>query len=124
MVKLQDGSMVLASQLLSGAGEDDDGNPIKFEKNENALVPTYKAEADMNDGSGRKKVYTFDIVDTQVRVSVSTVEPESESEGDKDKDKPDKPKETGTINLETEPPTTEARVIKTNPSVMENKKTF
>jgi hypothetical protein len=71
MVKIEDGTLIQASQLISGAGEDDNGNPLKFERNENALMPTYKAESDLNDGTGRRKVYSFDIIDTQVRVNQS-----------------------------------------------------
>lgn len=105
MVKVQDGSLITVNDLLSGA-EDDHGNKLTFVKNESAFIPTFKAESIMSDGSGRKRIFSFDLVDTPVRVSVSTVEPEPEEQqpptDDKDKDK-DKP--TGTA--------TEARVVKT-----------
>lgn len=74
MMILQDTDFVLASQLLGGHGKDDNGNPIKFKQIEGAILPTYQAEADMNDGTGRRKIYTFDIPDTPVRVAVRIVE--------------------------------------------------
>lgn len=125
MVKLEDGSMVLASQLLGGDGQDDDGKSLKFKSNDDATVPVYTAEAPMRDGSNRKKIYSFDLGNTQVRVSVSTVEPEPE---EKDKSKKEKEKEgedeeaasKKSASLESEgfrtsTPATEARVVKTSP---------
>lgn len=88
MVKVQDGSLIYAGQLLGGEGQDDDGHSLKFKSNEDANVPVYTAEAPMRDGSGRKKIYSFDLGTTQVKVSVSTVEPEPE-----EKEKPKKEKE-------------------------------
>lgn len=103
MVKVQDGSLITVNDLLSGA-EDDHGNKLTFVKNESAFIPTFKAESIMNDGSGRKRIFSFDLVDTPVRVSVSTVEPEPEEPATDDKDK-DKDKPTAS---------TEARVVKTD----------
>lgn len=135
MVKLEDGSVVLASQLISGTGEDDNGKPVKFEKNEESIIPTYRAEADLNDGTGRKKVYSFDIADTPVRVSVSVVEPEKDKKPQVESESGDN-NDNKTADLNKEKPltvndTTEARVIKTevppqqkHPSIMANKKDF
>jgi hypothetical protein len=108
MVKIQDGSLITVNDLLSGA-EDDDGNKLTFVKNESAFIPTFKAESIMGDGSGRKKIYSFDLVDTPVRVSVSTVEPEPEPESeepatdDKDKDKPKAATEARIVNTDIPP---------------------
>jgi hypothetical protein len=76
MVKIQDGSLVSASELIDGRAEDDDGKPLKFEQVKDANVPTYKAVSEMSDGSGRVRNYSFSIVDTNVRVGMSVTEPE------------------------------------------------
>lgn len=108
MVKLEDGSMVFAGQLLNGEGQDDEGKSLKFKSKDDVAgsVPLYTAEAPMKDGSGRKKIYSFDLGTTQVRVSVSTVEPEEKEKSKKDKE-----------DEEDEGPkaATEARVVKTPP---------
>lgn len=124
MVKLQDGSLVFADQLLAGAGEDDNGNPIKFKEVKDAPIPTYTAEADMNDGSGRKKNYTFGFSNTQVRVGVTIIESESgqtqagglkasqqETDPNSDQEKKE-PEQPPTASLKANPQT-EARVIRT-----------
>ena len=101
MVKLEDGSMVLASQLISGAGEDDNGKKIKFDRNQQSEIPTYKAEAPLNDGTGRKKIYSFDIADTPVRVSVAVVNPEEQQQQQQQQE-------------QAQPQMTEAKVVKTD----------
>jgi hypothetical protein len=72
MVKIQDGQLIVGSKALSGEAEDDDGKPLKFEAVQGALVPTWAAKANMNDGSGRVRFYSFGLEDTNVRVSVIT----------------------------------------------------
>lgn len=72
MVKIQDGQLIVGSKALSGEAEDDEGKPLKFEAVEGALVPTWAAKANMNDGSGRVRFYSFGLEDTNVRVSVIT----------------------------------------------------
>lgn len=120
MVKLEDGSMVYAGQLLGGECQDDEGHSLKFKANEDAAVPFYRAEAPMKDGSGRKKIYTFDLGTTQVRVSVSTVEPEEKEKEDKEKKEKEggENEETGSkksVESEGLRATTEARIVKTTP---------
>lgn len=116
MVKLEDGSMVFAGQLLGGEGQDDDGHSLKFKANEDATVPYYKAEAPMRDGSGRKKVYTFDLGTTQVRVSVSTVEPEEKDKPKKEgEDKDEETASKKSVQSEGLTATTEAKIVKTPP---------
>ena len=86
MVKVQDGQLILGGQALSGAAEDDEGKPIKFEAVEGAVIPAYQAKVDMKDGSGRAKFYSFSLADTNVRISVVTKTPEemkAEEEGSK-----------------------------------------
>lgn len=107
MVKLQDGSLVPASQLIGGEGEDDEGNQLKFKQTRTATVPTYTAESDLNDGTGRKKVYVFDLFDTPVRVDVRVVEPETEVTASEQQEEP-KPEQEGNNK-----PKTEAKVVTT-----------
>ena len=78
MVKIQDGSLVPASELLSGAGEDDEGNKLEFKSVKEASIPTYRVERKMDDGTGRTRVYQFSFDDTNVTVHQSFIEPESE----------------------------------------------
>lgn len=116
MVKLEDGSMIFAGQLLAGEGEDDDGHSLKFKNKDDGAY--YNAEAPMRDGSGRKKIYSFDLGTTQVRVSVSTVEPEpEEKEKEKKEKEEDEGEETKSKKLEENvnlKPATEAKVIRTS----------
>jgi hypothetical protein len=79
MVKIQDGSLVPASELIEGRAEDDDGKPLKFEQVKDANVPTYKAVSEMSDGSGRVRNYSFSIVDTNVRVGMAVTEKKEEA---------------------------------------------
>lgn len=116
MVKLEDGAMVTMAQLVSGETTDDDGDALKFKKNETeAGLPTFTAKAKMNDGSNRWKQYTVDLTDTLVRVAVTIQEssqevepspPDKPKEEEKDKDK-DKDK------AKAKEKETEARIIKT-----------
>ena len=78
MVKVQDGQQILGSQALGGGAEDDEGKPLKFEQVQTGTggVPTWTAKANMNDGSGRTRFYTFGLADTNVRVSIITKTPE------------------------------------------------
>lgn len=98
MVKLQDGSLVIASRLLSGEAEDQDGNKLDF-KAEQDKPEFYKAEHDVTDGSGRKNVYSFDIGETLVKVSVATIQ----ADKDKDKDKLEQQKTKASQQVEPEP---------------------
>jgi hypothetical protein len=91
MVQIQDGSLVPASQLLSGEGEDPDSESgkLKFEQVKGTAFPTYRAKSKMNDGSGRNRVYTFSLEDTNVVVHVAqtTEEEEKAEQGDKGENK-------------------------------------
>ena len=78
MVKLQDGSMVPASELLNGSAEDEEGNQLKFTEVKGATYPTYESKSKMKDGSNRMRTYTFSLDETLVKVSVSQVEEEEE----------------------------------------------
>jgi hypothetical protein len=80
LVKLQDGSTVLASTLLSGDAQDDEGNPLRFEQVQGAPFPTWSTTKQMGDGSGRTKVYSFGLENTNVRVSVSIITPEQQKQ--------------------------------------------
>ena len=116
MVKLQDGSLVPASQLIGGEGEDDEGNQLKFIQSRTAGVPTYTAQSDINDGTGRKKVYIFDLFDTPVRVDVRVLEPEPEVTVSEQKQEP-KPEEG---EGGKDKPKTEAKVVTTPAAVKSN----
>jgi hypothetical protein len=87
MVQIQDGSLVPASQLLSGEGEDPDteSGKLKFEQVKGTVFPTYRAKSKMNDGSGRKRTYTFSLEDTNVVVHVAQTTEEEEEQQNKDK---------------------------------------
>lgn len=76
VVKIEDGSLVPAQELLSGAAQDPDGKPLKFTEVKDAPMPTYTAKSKMDDGSGRTRVYTFSIENTNVRVSMGLLEEE------------------------------------------------
>ena len=76
VVKIEDGSLVPAQELLSGAAQDPDGKALKFTEVKDAPMPTYTAKSKMDDGSGRTRVYTFSIENTNVRVSMGLVEEE------------------------------------------------
>jgi hypothetical protein len=79
VVKVEDGSLVPAQELLSGAAQDPDGKALKFTEVKDAPMPTYTAKSKMDDGSGRTRVYTFSIENTNVRVSMGLVEEEGQS---------------------------------------------
>ena len=79
VVKVEDGSLVPAQELLSGAAQDPDGKALKFTEVKDAPMPTYQAKSKMDDGSGRTRVYTFSIENTNVRVSMGLVEEEGQS---------------------------------------------
>jgi hypothetical protein len=90
MVQIQDGSLVPASQLLSGEGEDPDSETgkLKFEQVKGTAFPTYRAKSKMNDGSGRNRTYTFSLEETNVVVHVAqTTEEEKAEQGDKGENK-------------------------------------
>ena len=122
MVKLEDGSLVYAGQLLSGECQDDDGKALKFKVNDgDQTVPFYRAEVPMRDGSGRKKIYSFDLGTTQVRVSVSTVEEEKdkskkEKEGEENSGDEEVTATKKSAESEGLRATTEAKIVKTTPT--------
>jgi hypothetical protein len=80
MVKIEDGALISAAKLLSGEGQDDSGNPLKFEESRNSpstvggvAIPSYYAIAPLaSDADNRLKMYTFSLEDTLVKVSVAT----------------------------------------------------
>jgi hypothetical protein len=79
MVKIEDGSTIALSRLLNGEGQDDAGNPIRFEESTTQSpvvggvgIPSYQATAPLaGDAEGRLKLYTFSLEDTLVKVSVA-----------------------------------------------------
>jgi hypothetical protein len=80
MVKVHDGSLVPASELLSGAAEDDEGNKLEFKDVKNAAFPTYECKTKVPDDSGRTRVYRFSFEDTNVTVHMSILEPGAEGQ--------------------------------------------
>jgi hypothetical protein len=74
MVKVHDGSLVPASELLSGAAEDDEGNPLKFKDVKDATFPTYEAKSKVPDDTGRMRTYRFSFEDTNVTVHMAISE--------------------------------------------------
>lgn len=74
MVKLQDGSMVSATELLNGSAEDAEGNQLKFTEVKGATYPTFEAKSKLKDGTNRMRTYTFSLDDTLVRVSMGQTE--------------------------------------------------
>ena len=80
MVKIQDGSLVPASELITGGGQDDEGKPLKFELVKDAAMPQYRAVSKMDDGSGRTRTYSFGFDDTNVVVHMTVVEDNKEAE--------------------------------------------
>lgn len=78
MVKLQDGSLVAAADLINGAGEDPEGKPLKFTLVKDASMPAYEASAPMNDGSGRTRKYSFGFEDTNVVVHLVLIDERAE----------------------------------------------
>lgn len=83
MVKIHDGSLVPASELLSNNAEDDEGNKLKFEQVKDAAFPTWEAKADVPDDSKRVRTFRFSFEDTNVTVHMTTTEPEQEKESKK-----------------------------------------
>lgn len=83
VTKIQDGSLVYATELLQTAVEDGDGNKLQFDPIPDAAIPSYRAEVVMNDGSGRKKVYAFGLADTLVRVGMTTISAEELKQNEK-----------------------------------------
>lgn len=84
MVRIQDGSLVPASELLTGGAEDDEGNKLEFKSVKEASIPTYKAERKMDDGTGRTRIYQFSFDDTNVTVHQSFIDPQAEAEAKKE----------------------------------------
>lgn len=80
MVKIQDGSLVPASELITGGGQDDEGKSLKFELVKDAAMPQYRAVSKMDDGSGRTRTYSFGFDDTNVVVHMTVVEENKEAE--------------------------------------------
>lgn len=78
MVKVHDGSIVPASELLSNNGEDDEGNKLEFKAVKEAAYPTYEAKSKVPDDTGRKRIYRFSFEDTNVTVHMTTTEEEKE----------------------------------------------
>ena len=80
MVKVHDGSLVPASELLSGTAEDDEGNKLEFKDVKDATFPTYECKTKVPDDSGRTRVYRFSFEDTNVTVHMAIVEPNAEGQ--------------------------------------------
>jgi hypothetical protein len=80
MVKIHDGSLVPASELLGGTAEDDEGNPLKFKDVKDAAFPTYEAKSKVPDDTGRMRTYRFSFEDTNVTVHMSISEPGAEGQ--------------------------------------------
>lgn len=78
MVKLEDGSLVQAAELLNGGGEDPDGKALKFSAVKGAAIPAFEAKSKMDDGSGRTRVYRFGFDDTNVTVHMTYTEEAAE----------------------------------------------
>ena len=76
VVKIQDGSVVLANELLAGDAQDDEGKALKFLEVLDAPITTFQAVSKMNDGSERTRIFSFGLADTKVRVTVTTKTPE------------------------------------------------
>lgn len=85
MVKIHDGSLVPASELLSNNAEDDEGEKLKFEQVKDAAYPTFEAKAKVHDDSGRERTYRFSFEDTNVTVHMTTTEPEEEKKATTEK---------------------------------------
>ena len=104
MVKIQDGSLVPASDVFGGV-EDDEGQSLKFEPVKDALVPRWEAKSKMNDGSNRTRNFSVSLLDVNLVVRMALTEEEAEKE---------KPKATATTEKVTKevspaPATTEAK---------------
>lgn len=78
MVKIHDGSLVPASELLSNNAEDDEGERLKFEQVKDATYPTFEAKSKVHDDSGRERTYRFSFEDTNVTVHMTTSESDEE----------------------------------------------
>lgn len=84
-MKLFDGSLVSAGDLVSGAGQDEEGNHLTFSQ----VGSTWIAESNVPGDKTKKRVYSFALADTQVKVSMVILD-----RRDATSDKPDsKPQE-------------------------------
>lgn len=107
MVKLEDGSLVPAADLINGSAEDPvTGKPIKFTAVKDAAYPAYEAESPMDDGSGRIRHYRFGFDDTNVVVHMSIADPEGEKAAAKAADEEAKAKEAAAKAAHKEATTT------------------
>lgn len=115
MVKIEDGSTLTLSRLL-GEAQDDDGRPLKFERNDDTNnpsdIPSWKAEVDMTDNSNRKKTYHVDLGNTLVRVSVAIQNPEALRASSQETE-PSPPPKSKEEREEEEKQATQARIVKT-----------
>ena len=81
VVKIQDGSLVPASDVFGGV-EDDEGQSLKFEPVKDALVPRWEAKTKMNDGSNRTRNFSVSLLDVNLVVRMTlTEEAVAEEEG-------------------------------------------
>lgn len=71
MVKLQDGSLVNAGELLTGAGQDEEGKSLKFKEAGNYM---WIAESNIPTDNKTKRLYSFNLSDTMVKVSMALID--------------------------------------------------
>ena len=83
MVRIQDGTMVMASELFGNNVEDDDDQKLKFEQVKDSVPPRFKAETKMKDGSERKRIYSFSFDEVLVRVHMAIIDEIAQREAER-----------------------------------------
>jgi DNA polymerase III alpha subunit (gram-positive type) len=102
MVKIHDGSLVPASELLSNNAEDDEGEKLKFEQVKDATYPTFEAKSKVHDDSGRERTYRFSFDDTNVTVHMTTSESDEEKKAKEEEANKKTEKSTKEVSASTE----------------------
>ena len=74
MVKIQDGSLVAATDVFGGGVEDDEGQRLKFEPIKDAPIPRWEAKTKMNDGSNRTRNFSVSLIDVNLIVRMALSE--------------------------------------------------
>lgn len=82
MVKLFDGSLVTAGELLDGSGQDEEGKQLKFKQ----VGTTWTAESHIPADPKHKRVYSFALADTMVKVSLILADKGKEGEEPEEKE--------------------------------------